>query len=219
MLRTTTKTDAGERLIPLNSDAWAAILELRDRAKLSFGGEPQPDWYVFPHAEGKSKPVPTKPMSGWRSAWRSLTQTIQCPACGHLQKPAEVCRNGECKGDIRVLKSPLAGLRFHDLRHHAITELSEGQASDQTIMSIAGHISPRMLRLYSHVRMEAKRKALDALSVRPAATDGGSPRGGYDTKDDTNSPAQPTAQPQVIENDGGQCRTRTCDLLLVRQAL
>jgi len=217
--RTTTKTDAGERSIPLNPDAWAAILELRERAKLSFGGEPRPDWYVFPHAEGKSMPDPTEPMSGWRSAWRSLTQTIQCPACGHLQKPAEVCRNGECKGDIRVLKSPLAGLRFHDLRHHAITELSEGQASDQTIMSIAGHISPRMLRLYSHVRMEAKRKALDALSVRPAATDGGSPRGGYDTKDDTNSPAQPTAQPQVIENDGGQCRTRTCDLLLVRQAL
>jgi len=121
--RTTTKTDAGERLIPLNSDAWAAILELRERAKLSFGGEPQSDWYVFPHAECKSKPDPTKPMIGWRSAWRSLTRTIQCPACGHLQKPAEACRNEECKGDIRGLKSPLAGLRFHDLRHHAITEL------------------------------------------------------------------------------------------------
>lgn len=96
--RTTTKTDAGERLIPLNPDAWAAILELRKRAKLSFGGEPQPDWYVFPHAEGKSKPDPTKPMSGWRSAWRSLTRTIQCPACGHLQKPSEACGNEECGG-------------------------------------------------------------------------------------------------------------------------
>jgi len=63
---------------------------------------------------------------------------------------------------------------FHDLRHHAITELSEGQASDQTIMSIAGHISPRMLRLYSHVRMQAKRTALDALSARPSTNEGDS---------------------------------------------
>lgn len=34
--RDSTKTDAGERVIPLNPDAWAAILELRERAKLLF---------------------------------------------------------------------------------------------------------------------------------------------------------------------------------------
>src|SRR5262249_29220340 len=61
--RNTTKTDAGERVIPLNADAWAAILELRNRAKLLFGTEPQPDWYVFPHREGFTKPNPTRPMS------------------------------------------------------------------------------------------------------------------------------------------------------------
>jgi hypothetical protein len=49
-------------------------------------------------------------------------------------------------------------------RHQAITELAESQASDQTIMSIAGHVSPSMLAHYSHVRLEAKRHALDALS-------------------------------------------------------
>jgi len=58
----------------------------------------------------------------------------------------------------------IAGLRFHDLRHHTITELAESQASDQRIMSIAGHVSQRMLAHYSHVRMEAKRRALDALA-------------------------------------------------------
>ena len=208
--RITTKTDAGRRLIPLNSEAWAAILQLRERAKLLFGGEPQPDCYVFPHAEGFTKPDPTKPMSGWRTAWRKLTQAIQCSSCGQLQKPGATCCNQECGADIRGLKSPLHGLRFHDLRHHAITELSEGLASDQTILSIA--ISPRMLRLYSHVRMQAKRKALDALS-------GGGSGGGYGTNDGTNSSSQYTAQPQVNENVGGQCRARTCDLLLVRQAL
>ena len=30
-------------------------------------------------------------------------------------------------------------------------------------MAIAGHVSPKMLAHYSHVRMDAKRKALDAL--------------------------------------------------------
>ena len=55
--RDTTKTDAGERLIPLNPDAWAAILQLRERAKLLLGGEPQLDWYVFPHAEGRAGPI------------------------------------------------------------------------------------------------------------------------------------------------------------------
>src|SRR5262249_48142584 len=149
-------------------------------------GEPQVDWYVFPHAEGKSKPDPTKPMSCWRSAWRSLTRVIQCLACGQLQKPRATCSNQECRADVRGLKSPLHSLRFHDLRHHAITELSEGQASDQTIMSIAGHVSAKMLHHYSHVRLDAKRKALSALS-------GGGSGGGYGTNDDTKSPTQSSA--------------------------
>ena len=35
--------------------------------------------------------------------------------------------------------------------------------SEQTIMSIEGHVSARMLAHYSHVRLEAKRTALSAL--------------------------------------------------------
>jgi hypothetical protein len=26
-------------------------------------------------------------MSGWRSAWRTLTRAIECPACGELNRP------------------------------------------------------------------------------------------------------------------------------------
>ena len=72
--------------------------------------------------------------------------------------------NAKCGADTSKIKSSTHGLRFHDLRHHAITELAESEASDQTIMSIAGHVSPKMLAHYSHVRIEAKRKALGALS-------------------------------------------------------
>ena len=188
------KTEAGERVIPLNADAWATILELRERAKLLFGAEPQPDWYVFPHGEGQGpvmrpktrpgpqavtvKPDPTKPMSTWRTAWRRLTKEAGLP-----------------------------GLRFHDLRHHAITELAESLASDQTIMAIAGHVSPRMLAHYSHVRLEAKRKALDALS------------GGVSGVVTSQTTSQISSVPlQVLEKNGGADETRTRDLLRDRQA-
>jgi integrase len=52
--------------------------------------------------------------------------------------------------------------RWHDNRHTLITELAESGAGDETIMEIAGHVSRQMLRHYSHIRMSAKRAALDA---------------------------------------------------------
>ena len=135
---------------------------------------------------------------------------INCPECGELQKPGKKCRNKECGADISKVKSPTHGLRFHDLRHHAITELSEGQASDQTIMSIAGHVSLKMLAHYSHVRLDAKRKALDALS-------GGSSGSGYGTNHDTIAPVAPEPSPQVVEINGRPGRTRTSDLFRVKE--
>jgi len=35
------------------------------------------------------------------------------------------------------------------------------------MMSLAGHISRAMLERYSHIRMEAKRRAVDPLSGQP----------------------------------------------------
>jgi len=111
-------------------------------------------------------------MSTWRTAWRKLTKEAGLP-----------------------------GLRFHDLRHHAITELAESLASDQTIMSLAGHVSPRMLAHYSHVRLDAKRKALDALS------------GGASGVVTSQSTSQNTSAPaEVTEKYGGDDETRTRDL-------
>ena len=220
--RNETKTDAGHRLIPLNASAWGAMLELRERAKLWFGSEPKPEWYVFPHGEGQGpstqpktrrgpqvsvKPDPTRPMSTWRTAWRSLTRSVECPACNRLQPPGEKCANRECVADIRGLKSSLHGLRFHDLRHHAITELAESLASDQTIMSIAGHVSHRMLAHYSHIRLDAKRKALEALSQvgsRAVTSHLTSQNSGVPT--------------QLLEKNGGDDGTRTRDLCRDRAA-
>jgi len=126
------KTDAGRRVLPLNRDAWDAIMELWRRSQITGGCEPR--HYVFPACENGNFDF-SKPQKSWRSAWRSLRNAAGLPT-----------------------------LRFHDLRHHAITELAESQASDQTIMAIAGHVSREMLSHYSHVRLDTKRKALDGLS-------------------------------------------------------
>lgn len=154
-------TAAGVRAIPLTDVSCSALARLKARAE-SFGPV-EPEHYVF--ASYVSRRVfegtkvigadltefdPTKHVNSWRSAWRTLTK-----------------------------KAGLPGFRFHDLRHCAITSLAESGASDSTVMAIAGHVSRRMLERYSHVRMEAKRKALDALSKSTGMV-------GYDTNRDTN---------------------------------
>jgi integrase len=58
--------------------------------------------------------------------------------------------------------------RWHDNRHTLVTDLAESGAGDETIRDIAGHVSKRMLKHYSHIRMEAKRKALEAIVAKPA---------------------------------------------------
>ena len=147
------KTHAGQRLIPMNSDALGAMMTLYRRA--SAVGGTQPDHYVFPACENE-RFDPTTPQKSWRSAWRSLRKAAGIPA-----------------------------LRFHDLRHHAITELAESQASDATIMAIAGHVSRQMLEHYSHVRLELKRKALEGLAEHRE------PAKGMPTSYDTNYDIRP----------------------------
>lgn len=86
----------------------------------------KPEHYIFPRYEGTFSPAladPSPATKGWRTAWRNA------------------CKRAELK------------LRFHDLRHTAITKLAESQASDQTIMAIAGHVSRAMLEHYSRIRM------------------------------------------------------------------
>jgi integrase len=207
--RDTTKTDAGERIIPLNANAVGAIIALYRRAQANGGAAP--DHYLFPACEN-SKIDPTRPQRSWRTAWRRLTRVIMCPVCGSQQDPGDSCQNEKCQADIHNVKSPTAGFRFHDLRHHAITELAESQASDQTIMAIAGHIDPKMLKLYSHVRTAAMRRAVDALSDEK-------PNSGYDTNSDTNAPPTNLPHPQVIEMNGRLVGTRTPDLHRVKVAL
>jgi integrase len=98
-------------------------------------GFKQPDHYLW-FACKNNKLDATKPMRKWDTAWRAVRDAAKLP-----------------------------GLRFHDLRHTVITELAERGVPDGVLKSIAGHITQKMLDHYSHIRMTAKRQALDGLDA------------------------------------------------------
>ncbi len=73
-----------------------------------------------------------------------------------------------------------------------------------------------MLAHYSHVRLEAKRRALDAFATRPGVGDSGGGSGGsYDTKDDTIQRLRELPDVQVVEKSGRRDWIRTNDLYRV----
>ena len=50
--------------------------------------------------------------------------------------------------------------RWQDLRHTAASKIAAGGATDQTLMALFGWMSPKMIERYSHVREEAKMRAV-----------------------------------------------------------
>lgn len=60
----------------------------------------------------------------------------------------------------------MSDLRFHDLRHEAVSRLIEAGFSDQETAAISGHKSMQMLRRYTHLRAEDLVSKLDKLKER-----------------------------------------------------
>ena len=77
-----------------------------------------------------------------------------------------------CIGDIKkawgnLKKRTGVRCRFHDLRHTAATKMAEAGVPESTMLAILGHMSRSMLERYSHVRMTAKRTAIEVLNLVP----------------------------------------------------
>jgi integrase len=126
------------------------VIPLNDTVMMAL--EAHAAWYIRRFGEckpewyvfpaGKGQPNdPTRPVTSLKTAWTKVRD------------------NAKVVG------------RWHDNRHTLVTELSESGAGDEVIMSIAGHVSRAMLSRYSHVRMEAKRRALDEIATRQNAAD------------------------------------------------
>lgn len=57
-------------------------------------------------------------------------------------------------------KAGISGLRFHDLRHEAISRLFEGGLNMMEVSTISGHKTLQMLKRYTHLRAEELAKKL-----------------------------------------------------------
>lgn len=125
------KTPGGWRKPTLNTICRETLLKLHENASMINAAEPE--HHVFPWHGREQKIDPTRPITSWRSAWRSI-----------LRAAGVQCR-------------PL------DLRHSAVTIMAEAGLPDATIMAQVGHISPQMLKHYSHIRRQALNQAAAAL--------------------------------------------------------
>jgi len=105
------------------------------------------DWYTgkfgvaqpdwFVFPFGRAWPQdPTRPQTSLKTAWRNARSAAKVTG------------------------------RFHDNRHTFVTDLAESGAGDQVIQDLAGHVSRDMVKHYSHIRTEAKRKAVEAISSK-----------------------------------------------------
>jgi integrase len=161
---------AGVRRIPLNAGAMWGFVRLIERARAL--GSVAPEHFLLPRFKYRSKTPghgngydPTRPQKTWRTAWRALVKETGRRAGRAAAEP--VIKSGKgwrpALAAWRRAAAPFRGLRFHDLRHLAVTKLAESEASDATIMAIAGHMSREMMEHYSHVRAAAKRKAVEAI--------------------------------------------------------
>jgi integrase len=182
------KTAAGTgRVIPLNARAMAMMSYWR-----GLFSNPEPTHYVFPSEKyglaGNDRVMcsysidPTKPMQRWKVGWEAARKTAG------------------------------VSCRFHDLRHTFISRLAESQASDSTVMALAGHVSRAMMERYSHIRMEAKRRAVDDLSgteFEPAWAQNRAQFFASEKSDGTKS----------LKTNGEPGRTRTSNPLIKSQLL
>jgi integrase len=144
------KTAAGTgRLIPFTRRVCACLSLWLSRFSVI-----APASFVFPFHQvgigGNSRTVGVynvdllRPMGCWRKAWLGA------------------CNNSGVR------------YRWHDLRHTFVSRLAESASvSEQTIRSLAGHVSRQMLEHYSHIRSHAKQAAIRCLEEQASASFGG----------------------------------------------
>ena len=104
----------------------------------------EPHHYLLPFRPKKGTYNPDRPQKDWRYALREMLVAA----------------------NIRV--------SFYSFRHHAITKLLEHHdVSEETAKAMAGHISEKIIKRYSHVRIEVKRAAVEALErIAPKSVTG-----------------------------------------------
>jgi integrase len=179
------KTSSGTgRTVPLNSRAvetlkfWAQQFPNR-----------LPKHYVFPLEKcsrsgmedsfGFSGEIvyetdPSKPIGDIKEAWDAAKRRTRrhCPQCGDgiltaKQKPAAGYVCDACHWETPELPAGLVSVRFHDLRHSAVSRIIAARVPLPIIAKIVGWSAGTMAKMaarYGHFGIEELRGAVEAIS-------------------------------------------------------
>lgn len=113
-----------------------AALEHHAARYTQWFGPIRPEWYVFPLSNRRRPVNPDMPVTSLKRAWDTV------------RKEAGVVA------------------RLHDLRHTFCTKLAEAGVAESVMLDMMGHVSAVMLRRYSHIREEARRRAIRAVEAQ-----------------------------------------------------
>src|ERR1039458_9453564 len=133
--RSTTKTEAGQRTVPMNSTAEYIARQILAEAEQL--GSTRPEHFVF-QASTRYKPRrldPDHPIN-------TFNQTFEGLRC-----------------DAGIDQS----LRIHDIRHHVTSDLAESDMSSAVACRVLGWTSVQMRSHYEHLRASASDRAMDHL--------------------------------------------------------
>ena len=179
------KTASGTgRTIPLNQRAietlkfWAQEFPNRQPAHFIFPSER----YGLHGTEGTFGGTvqvyeydPDKPVGTIQSAWRSAKKRTQrhCPNCGDgtlidREKPASGYECESCHFETPNLPTALTRLRFHDLRHSAVSRMIAARIPIPIIAKVVGWSPSTMAKMasrYGHFGIEELRSAVDSISL------------------------------------------------------
>jgi integrase len=176
------KTPSGTgRTVPLNSRA----LEVLKFWAQQFPNR-LPEHYVFPTEKvGAAGNVfdpkvygtdPTKPIGDIKEAWEAAKKRTRrhCPQCGDgiltdRPKPAAGYVCCACHWETSELPVGLVAVRFHDLRHTAVSRMIAARIPLPIIAKIVGWSAGTMAKMaarYGHFGIEDLRCAVESISTR-----------------------------------------------------
>jgi len=162
------KTRGGDgRIVPLSQMALEVLEEWKEQFPNAL-----PTHAVFPREKygligekGKKpseskvaqyKTFPNTPVTTFATAWRTAKKKADETLRNARKLTVEQWKvSGENNGIIN--------LRWHDLRHSSVSRIAAAGTTDQTLQAIAGWMSPKMIKKYSHVRAQAMRKAVSVF--------------------------------------------------------
>ena len=179
------KTRAGTgRTVPLNHRAIAALTFWAQQFP-----NRKPEHFVFPFEKCSQAGIkdsfgftgdivydtdPTQPIGDVKEAWEGAKRRTQrhCPICktgllADKQKPAKGCRCLSCECETEKLPAGLVAVRFHDLRHTAVSRMIAARIPLPIIAKIVGWTAGTMAKMaarYGHFGIEELRGAVEASS-------------------------------------------------------